>query len=99
MTLDDINETKEEFRRSVKLAKQAGFDGVQIHGAHGYLVDSFLRSETNKRTDQYGGSVENRARFLLELFDIALETFKPFELGVKISPVSRLRDMFDSNPL
>lgn len=98
MTLEDIKSTQEEFRNAIILAKEAGFDGVQIHGAHGYLVDEFLRSETNKRTDNYGGSVENRVRFCLELFDIALEYFKPYQLGIKISPVSRLRDMFDNNP-
>jgi len=72
MTLDDIKETQEEFRKGVINAKEAGFDGVQIHGAHGYLVDSFIRSGSNKRTDNYGGSAENRGRLALELIDIAL---------------------------
>jgi len=57
MTLDDINETKSDFRKSIEYAKESGFDGVQIHGATGDLLDQFLRSETNKRTDNYGGSV------------------------------------------
>jgi N-ethylmaleimide reductase len=56
MTLEDIDTVKNEFEESVKLAKEAGFDGIQLHGAHGYLVDAFLRTSSNKRTDQYGGS-------------------------------------------
>ena len=72
MTLDDIEATKKEFRNSVQLAKEAGFDGVELHGAHGYLIDEFLKSWSNKRTDKYGGSAENRCRFALELIDIAL---------------------------
>lgn len=89
----------EDFRKSIKLAKQCNFDGIQLHGAHGYLVDSFLRSESNKRTDFYGGSAENRCRFALELIDIILEYFKPSQVGIKISPVSRLNDMFDADPI
>ena len=57
MTLEDIETTKQEFRRSMELAKIAGFDGIQLQGAHGYLIDQFLKSATNTRNDQYGGSV------------------------------------------
>ena len=83
----------------MKLAKQVGFDGIQIHGAHGYLVDSFLRTSSNRRTDNYGGSAENRVRFALQLFDIALKYFPAPRLGIKISPASRLKDMYDESPI
>ena len=99
MTIEDIQQTKEEFRKSIKLALECEFDGIQLHGAHGYLIDEFLRSASNKRTDQYGGSAENRCRFCLELMDIALEYYKPWQMGIKVSPVSRMRDMFDENPI
>ncbi len=75
MTLEDIGTLKNEFEESIKLAKEAGFDGIQLHGAHGYIIDSFLRTSANQRTDQYGGSAENRIRLALELFDIALKYF------------------------
>ena len=99
MTLEDIEEIKNDFRHSIKLAKECNFDGIQLHGAHGYLVDSFLRSESNKRNDEYGGSAENRCRFALYLIDIILEYFKPWQVGIKISPVSRLNDMYDVDPI
>lgn len=81
------------------LAKEAGFDGVQLHGSFGYIFDEFLRSFTNKRTDKYGGSAENRARLPLEVIDIALKYFEPYQIGVKLSPTSRMQDMFDENPV
>ena len=83
----------------MKLAKEVGFDGIELHGANGYLIDEFLRSESNKRTDEYGGSAEKRARFVLELIDIALQFFKPYQIGLKISPVSQYQDMYDQNPV
>jgi len=76
----------DDFRRSAQFAKDAGFDGVEIHAANGYLIDQFLQSSSNKRTDKYGGSIENRARFLLEIVD-AMKTVWPAErIGVRLAP-------------
>jgi N-ethylmaleimide reductase len=90
---------KEEYESAFILAKDAGFDGIELHGAFGYLIDEFLRSFTNRRTDEYGGSAENRTRFPLEVIDIALKHFEPHQVGIKISPTSRIQDMFDESPL
>uniref|UniRef100_K3WS16 NADH:flavin oxidoreductase/NADH oxidase N-terminal domain-containing protein n=1 Tax=Globisporangium ultimum (strain ATCC 200006 / CBS 805.95 / DAOM BR144) TaxID=431595 RepID=K3WS16_GLOUD len=76
----------EDFRKSAVLAKQAGFDGVEIHGGNGYLVDQFLQSCTNKRTDKYGGSFENRARFLLEIVTALKTVFASDRIAVRLSP-------------
>lgn len=75
MTLEDIEEVKKEFAYSVELAKRANFSGIQLHGAHGYLIDQFLRTSSNQRNDKYGGSPANRIRLTLELVDIALQHF------------------------
>ena len=75
LTEEEIKEVIEEFRRGAVLAKQAGFDGLELHGANGYLVDQFLRDGTNKRTDKYGGSIENRSRFCLEVIDALSSVF------------------------
>jgi N-ethylmaleimide reductase len=98
MTLDDIKTTQNEFERSLQLAKHANFDGIELQCATGTHTDQFLRSFSNNRTDKYGGSVENRARFALELIDLALKTFKPYQIGIKISPTNRNNDQFDENP-
>lgn len=88
----------ELFRKAAERAKAAGFDGVQIHGAHGYLVDQFLRDSLNDRKDQYGGSLENRARLLLEVVDAAISVMGAGRVGVRISPLVPFNDMSDSNP-
>jgi N-ethylmaleimide reductase len=95
MTLEDIKTCQEEFSRSLDFAKFANFDGVELHGANGYIIDEFLRSFSNRRTDQYGGSAANRARFTLELIDLALKKFEPHQVGIKINPTNRNNDMFD----
>ncbi|TWH75916.1 N-ethylmaleimide reductase [Azomonas agilis] len=87
-----------EFQQAARYSKQAGFDGVEIHAANGYLIDQFLRDGTNQRTDDYGGSVENRARLLLEIVDAVLEVFGPDRLGVRLSPHFDLDGIQDSNP-
>jgi len=88
----------ELFRRGAERAKAAGFDGVQIHGAHGYLIDQFLRDSVNDRTDAYGGSVENRARLLLEVTDAAITVFGAGRVAIRISPLVPFNDMADSDP-
>lgn len=83
---EEIAGIVEDFRKSAELAKQAGFDGVEVHAGNGYLIDQFLQSVTNKRTDKYGGSIENRARLLLEVVE-ALKTVLPSDrIGVRLSP-------------
>jgi 2,4-dienoyl-CoA reductase-like NADH-dependent reductase (Old Yellow Enzyme family) len=69
MTLEDIKEVIQHFAEAAKRAKQAGFDGIEIHGANGYILDQFLTDYTNNRTDQYGGSTENRVRILVEVLE------------------------------
>jgi len=86
------------FRLGARNAKAAGFDGVQLHGAHGYLIDNFLRDGVNDRTDAYGGSIENRARFLLEATDAAIEVWGAGRVAVRISPLVAFNDMVDSQP-
>lgn len=88
----------ELFRQAAGRAKAAGFDGVQIHGAHGYLIDQFLRDGVNDRTDAYGGSLENRARLLLEVTDAAISVFGAGRVAIRISPLVPFNDMSDSNP-
>ena len=88
----------QDYARAAKLAQEAGFDGVEIHGANGYLIDQFLRDGTNKRTDHYGGSVENRSRFLLEVTEAVVNAWRADRVGVRISPTSDFNDQRDSNP-
>jgi N-ethylmaleimide reductase len=87
-----------EFGAGAARAKVAGFDGVEIHGANGYLPDQFLQDGTNKRTDGYGGSIENRARFLLEVTQAAIEAFGADRVGVRLSPSGTYGSMSDSDP-
>jgi len=88
----------EDFRRGAQNAKLAGFDGVEAHGANGYLIDQFLQDSTNRRTDRYGGSVENRARFLLEIVDACIGVWGADRVGVHLRPRGEEHDMGDSNP-
>jgi N-ethylmaleimide reductase len=77
---------------------RAGFDGVEIHGANGYLPDQFLQDGSNKRTDDYGGPIENRARFMLEVVDAAISVWGPDRVGVRIAPSGTYGSMSDGNP-
>jgi N-ethylmaleimide reductase len=87
-----------DFCNAAKLALEAGFDGVEIHGAHGYLLDAFLRDGTNYRTDRYGGSIQNRARLLTEVTEACAAEIGADRLAVRISPVSTAGDSRDSHP-
>jgi len=87
-----------DFRTAARNAIEAGFDGVEIHGAHGYLLDAFLRDGSNKRTDQYGGSIENRARLLLEVMAAVTAEIGADRVGIRLSPVSPVNDSSESNP-
>jgi N-ethylmaleimide reductase len=88
----------EDFRRGARLAREAGFDGVELHGANGYLVDQFLRDSTNKRTDRYGGSASNRARFLIEITEAMIAEWGGDRVGVRLSPTNPYNDIADSHP-
>jgi N-ethylmaleimide reductase len=88
----------EDYRRGARNAKAGGFDGVELHGANGYLVDQFLRDGANKRIDRYGGSAGNRARFLSEVTEAIVGEWGPERVGVRLSPTNPFNDMADSNP-
>ena len=98
LTLDEIPGILAEYRKGAENAKLAGFDGVEIHSANGYLLDQFLEDKTNHRTDAYGGSIENRARLLLEVVDTAIQVWGKNRVGVRLSPFGTFSDMADSNP-
>jgi N-ethylmaleimide reductase len=89
----------DDFRRAAKAAIEvAGFDGVEVHGANGYLVDQFLRSGTNHRTDAYGGSIENRSRFLIQVVDAVTAAVGAGRTGIRLSPVTPANDASDPDP-
>jgi 2,4-dienoyl-CoA reductase-like NADH-dependent reductase (Old Yellow Enzyme family) len=94
---EEVAEVIEAYRQGAKNALEAGFDGVEVHGANAYLPEQFLRDGTNVRTDQYGGSLENRARFLLEVTDAAIEVWGADRVGVHLSPRNGTHGAFDSD--
>ncbi|MED5610616.1 alkene reductase [Pseudomonas sp. JH-2] len=96
---EEIADIVEAYRQGAENAKAAGFDGVEIHGANGYLLDQFLQSSTNQRSDRYGGSIENRARLLLEVTDAAIEVWGAGRVGVHLAPRMDSHDMGDADPL
>jgi N-ethylmaleimide reductase len=89
----------EEFGRAAPFAKEAGFDGVEIHGASGFLIDQFLQSGTNQRTDRYGGSIENRLRFALEVVEAVAGVWEKSRIGFTVSPGGSHKGIHDENPL
>src|SRR5215203_5092171 len=88
-----------QFQRAAENAKAAGFDGVELHGANGYLLDQFLRDSSNRRTDVYGGSIHNRARFPLEVTEAVLGVWEPERVGYKMAPRFSMLGMSDSDPV
>lgn len=98
LELHEIPGIIEEFRSGAERALRAGFDGVEIHGANGYLPDQFLQDGTNKRTDEYGGPIENRARFMLEATQAAISVWGADRVGVRIAPSGTYGSMSDSDP-
>jgi N-ethylmaleimide reductase len=98
LDLAEIPAVIAEFVTAAENAKAAGFDGIELHGAHGYLIDQFLRDGSNTRSDAYGGSIENRVRFALEVVESVSKVFSKGRVGIRISPVSPANDARDSNP-
>ena len=95
----EVEELVERFGEATRRARRAGFDGVELHGANGYLVDQFLRDGTNRRTDRWGGSLENRVRFLAEVTDAMVDAWDADRVGVRLSPLNPFNDMGDSDPM
>jgi len=98
LELSEIPGIVDSFRKAAANAIAAGFDGVEIHGANGYLLDQFAKDGSNKRTDAYGGSIENRARLMLEVAEAVAREIGPERTGIRISPVTPANDVADSNP-
>jgi N-ethylmaleimide reductase len=96
--LPEIPDLIDEFRSAAERAQAAGFDGVEVHGANGYLIDQFLQDNSNRRTDAYGGSVENRARFLIEVVEAVTSVWGGDRVGVRIGPSNKFGGMGDSAP-
>lgn len=99
MTQQDIANVVEQYAMAAKSAKQAGFDGVEVHAANGYLIDQFIRDGANQRRDEYGGSAENRLRFLIEVTEAVANAWSADRVGVRLSPTNAFNDMSDSDPL
>jgi N-ethylmaleimide reductase len=99
LTPNEIPGIVEQFRRAAENAKRAGFDGVEIHGANGYLIDQFIRSKSNQRSDTYGGSIENRLRFPMMVVDAVVGVWGGQRTGIRLSPTGTFNDMHDDDPV
>ncbi|XP_010535049.1 PREDICTED: 12-oxophytodienoate reductase 2-like isoform X2 [Tarenaya hassleriana] len=95
---EEIPAIVDDFRLAARNAIEAGFDGVEIHGAHGYLIDQFMKDEVNDRTDKYGGSLEKRCRFALEIVEAVANEIGPDRVGIRLSPFADYMESGDSNP-
>lgn len=96
---EEIPTIVDAFKQGAIYAKQAGFDGVEVHAANGYLLDNFLRDGSNQREDQYGGSIENRARLLFEVLDAVIDVWGAGKVGLRTSPLNSFNSMLDSDPV
>ena len=99
LTISEVREVVGQFRRAAHVARDAGFDGVEIHGANGYLIDQFLQTGSNQRTDEYGGSVENRLRFLMEVVTAVTSVWPAHRVGVRLSPGGGTNGIHDDDPV
>ena len=98
LAVEEIHGIIDDYGKAARRAKDAGFDGVELHAANGYLIDQFLQDGSNKRTDEYGGSIPNRARLLLEVVDAMVSVWGADSVGVRIAPGGTWNSMSDSNP-
>ncbi|HEU5274718.1 MAG TPA: alkene reductase [Xanthobacteraceae bacterium] len=98
LATEEIARLLADYRTAAANARAAGFDGVEVHAANGYLIDQFLRSSTNRRTDRYGGSIENRTRLLLEVTQALIAEFGAARVGVRLSPTNPFNDIADEHP-
>lgn len=98
LTTEEIQGIIDDYALATRNARDAGFDGIELHGANGYLIDQFLKDKTNHRTDRYGGSIENRVRFALEVTEAAVKAWDKGRVGIRLSPVSPANDIADSDP-
>jgi N-ethylmaleimide reductase len=98
LELNEIPNIIEQYRHAARSAKQAGFDGIEVHAANGYLLDQFLRDATNHRQDAYGGSIFNRTKLTIEIIEALCEIWPNHKIGIRLSPVSTFNDMADSTP-
>ncbi|WP_261885517.1 alkene reductase [Vibrio pomeroyi] len=99
MTKEDIKEVVEQYRQAALNAIEAGFDGIELHAANGYLINQFIDSEANNRTDEYGGSIENRLRFLGEVVEAMVEAIGADRVGVRLAPFTSLNGTVDATPV
>lgn len=99
LTIDEIQQTIQDYRSAAKNALEAGFDGVELHAANGYLPNQFLAESANQRTDEYGGSVENRSRFVLEVMDALIDEVGGEKVGIKISPLNPYAGIVVNDPI
>ncbi|BAZ15089.1 NADH:flavin oxidoreductase/NADH oxidase [Calothrix sp. NIES-4071] len=99
LSVEEIRATVADYATATKNARSCGFDGVEIHGANGYLIDEFLRDSANQRNDEYGGAIPNRARFMLEVVEAVVSAWSADRVGIRLSPANPYNDMSDSDPI